>query len=267
MLVPAAAEPIFHIGSFPVTNALINGWIAAGFFVVLALVLRRRAAAVPSGLQNAAEAVAEVALAEVEKVTGDRARARAFLPIVGTLFLVILFSNWLGLLPGTGSIGVWQVHGGEEVLVPFLRSAASDLNFTLALALFAVVASHLFGLRSAGLVGHAGKFIQVPGLLKSFSKGPMAVAVAVIEFGVGIIEAISEFAKVLSLSLRLFGNVFAGEVLLTVMTGLFAYALPIPFIFLEVLVGVVQATVFAMLTLAYLTVATMPAHGEAEAHH
>lgn len=266
-LVPAAAEPIFHLGSFPVTNALINGWIAAGFFVGLALVLRSRAALVPRGVQNAAEAVTELALGEVRKVTGDQERALKFLPIVGTLFLFILFSNWLGLLPGSGSFGLWQVHGGESVLVPVMRAATSDLNFTLAIALFAVLASHLFGLRAVGLGTHLGRFIQVPGLINSFSKGPMAVMVALIEFAVGLLEIVSEFAKVVSLSLRLFGNVFAGEVLLTVMLGIFAYGLPVPFLFLELLVGIIQATVFAMLTLAYLTVMTTPpAHGEETGH-
>lgn len=268
MLVPAAAEPIFHIGTFPVTNALINGWLAAGFFVVLALVLRARRALVPTGVQNAAEAVTELALGEVRKVTGDRERALGFLPIVGTLFAFILFSNWIGLLPGSGSIGVWQVHGGENVLVPVMRAATSDLNFTLAVALFAVIASHLFGLRAVGIRSHVGRFLQVEAVMKSFAKGPMAVMVAVIEFAVGLLEIVSEFAKVLSLSLRLFGNVFAGEVLLTVMLGIFSYGLPIPFLFLEILVGIIQATVFAMLTLAYLTVMTTPlAHDDGAAAH
>ncbi|OGL66458.1 ATP synthase F0 subunit A [Candidatus Uhrbacteria bacterium RIFCSPHIGHO2_01_FULL_63_20] len=267
-LVPAAAEPIFHLGSFPVTNALINGWIAAGFFILVAVLLRRRSSVVPKGLQNAAEGITEFGLAEVQKVTGDRERALAFFPIIATLFAFILFSNWIGLLPGSGSLGVWQAHEGENVLVPVMRAATSDLNFTLAIALFAVAMSHLFGLRAVGLRTHIGRFIQIEGVLKSFAKGPMAVMVALIEFAVGLLEIISEFAKVLSLSLRLFGNVFAGEVLLTVMLGIFAWGLPIPFLFLEVMVGAIQATVFSLLTLAYLTVMTTPpAHGEEVAAH
>ena len=210
-------------------------------------------------------------LAEVKKVTGDDKRARLFFPIVGTIFLFILFSNWLGLLPGTGSIGIWGIHEGNLALIPLLRPAGSDLNLTLAIALFAVIASHVMGVKALGLGNHLSKFFNVRGIFRSFAKGPMAVIVAVIEFGVGLIEIVSEIAKVLSLSLRLFGNVFAGEVLLTVMIGLFAYFLPIPFLFLELLVGIIQATVFAMLTLAYLTVAT-EAHGGEEhaaegAHH
>jgi F-type H+-transporting ATPase subunit a len=195
-------------------------------------------------------------LAEIQKVTGDAKRSRQFLPIIGTLFLFILFSNWLGLLPGTGSVGVWGIHNGAEALIPLLRPAAADLNLTLAVAAFAVIASHVIGWRSIGLSNHLSKFFNIRGIWRSFKKGPTAIATAVVEFGVGLIEIVGEIAKVISLSLRLFGNVFAGEVLMTVTIGLFAFALPIPFIFLELLIGAVQATVFSMLTLAYLTVAT-----------
>lgn len=260
-LPPAAAESLFHFGPLAVTNALINGWIAVAFFVLVAVVLRRRWVAVPKGVQNIAESIVEFMLTEVKKVTGDDVRARQFLPVVGTIFLFILFSNWLGLIPGTGSIGVWLMHQGELELIPLLRPAASDLNLTLGIALFAVISSHLYGIQALGLTNHISKFVNVRGIFRSFKKGPVAVVVACIEFGVGLIEIVSEIAKVLSLSLRLFGNVFAGEVLMTVMLGLFSFFLPIPFIFLEVLVGVIQATVFSMLTLAYLTVATS-GHGE-----
>jgi len=240
---------------------MVNGWIAVVFFVTVAFIVSRKHALVPKGIQNIAEAVVEFMLGEIRKVTGDEARARKFLPIVGTIFLFILFSNWIGLLPGTGSIGVWEMHEGELELLPLLRPAASDLNLTLAIALFAVIASHVFGLISLGPIDHFSKFVNFRGILRSLTKGPIAIMVAFIEFGVGLLEIISEFAKILSLSLRLFGNIFAGEVLMTVMLGIFAYFLPIPFIFLELLVGAIQATVFAMLTLAYLTVAT-ESHGQ-----
>ena len=256
LIPPAAAESLFHIGDFVITNAMVNAWIGVLFFVGVALVARRRRALVPSGVHFVFETVVEGMLDEVQKVTGDAKRARVFLPIVGTIFLFILFSNWFGLIPGTGSIGVWGIHNGHEALIPLLRPAASDLNFTLAIALVAVAASHWIGIRALGASNHLSKFVNVRGIIKALAKGPMAVAVAVIEFGVGLIEIVSEVAKVVSLSLRLFGNVFAGEVLLTVMLGLMAYVLPVPFIFLELLVGLIQATVFAMLTLAYLTVAT-----------
>jgi len=268
---PAAAETIFHIGGFSVTNAMINSWVAVVFFVLGAFILHKKIQKKnsnkgPRGMQNIAEGVVEFLLAEIQKVTGDAKRARQFLPIVGTIFLFILFSNWVGLLPGVGSIGVWEIHNGEKELIPLFRSAAADLNFTLAIAAFAVFTSHVIGFRSIGFTNHISKFFNIRGIWKSLKKGPVAIVVAFIEFGVGLIEVVSELAKVVSLSLRLFGNVFAGEVLMTIMLGLFAYMLPIPFIFLEILVGAIQATVFSMLTLAYLTVATT-SHEEHEEEH
>ena len=259
---PAAAEPIFHIGDFFITNSMVNGWIAVGFFVIVSFFIRRAAKGrVPHGLHNAAEAIVEFFLSEMEKVTGDRKRARQFLPLVGTIFLFLLFSNWIGLLPGTGSIGIYELIHGQIELIPILRPAASDLNLTLAIALFAVLMTHIFGFMTLGVVNHASKFVNLRGIIQAFKKGPIAVAVAFVEFAVGLIEIVGEVAKMLSLSLRLFGNIFAGEVLITVMLGLAAFVVPIPFMLLDLLVGIIQATVFAMLTLAYLTVATT-GHGE-----
>ncbi len=265
LLPPAAAEPVLNFGSFVVTNAMINSWIAVVFFIGVAIVIQAHINKKGSKFINLIEAIIEFFLSEIEKIAGDRKKARQFLPIVGTIFFFILFSNWIGLLPGTGSIGIWGIHEGHTALIPLLRPAASDLNLTLGIALFAVLSSHVIGLMTIGPMNHVSKFINIRGILKAFSKGPMAVIIAIIEFFVGLIEIVSEIAKVASLSLRLFGNIFAGEVLLTVMLGLFAYALPIPFMFLEVLVGLIQATVFAMLTLAYLAVATED-HGHEEKH-
>lgn len=260
MLPPLAAEPLFNIGSMPVTNALINAWLGVAFFVTLAGVLRSKIRMVPRGLQNAAEWTLEFMLGFFDQVTHSREKSERFLPLVGTLFVFILFSNWIGLLPGIGTIGMWlRVHGGVE-LVPIFRPANSDLNMTLAMAVLAVSASHVFGIISIGFFRHIGKFIQLANVFKSILKGPMAILTALIEFFVGILEIISEIAKMVSLSLRLFGNIFAGEVLLTVMAGLIAVLVPTPFMLLELIVGLIQATVFAMLTLVYLHVATSEPH-------
>ncbi len=261
---PLAPEVIFYIGSFPVTNALINGWIAVLFFLVVGLAFRG-SSLIPKGFQNAVEGMIEFLLAEVRKVTGDEERARLFLPVLSSLFLFILFSNWLGLIPGTGTVGIYGLHDGHVALLPLLRPAASDLNLTLAIAAFAVLTTHFYALSHLGFADHFSKFFNIRGIFRALRKGPIAVIVALVEFGIGIIEMISELAKVVSLSLRLFGNIFAGEVLLTVMIGLFAFFVPIPFMLLEILVGVVQATVFSLLTLAYLTVSTQP-HDEHDEH-
>jgi F-type H+-transporting ATPase subunit a len=174
--------------------------------------------------------------------------------------LFILVSNWMGLIPGTGSIGRWLIMHGELELVPLFRPANSDLNMTLAMAVFAVMTSHILGVAAIGFFKYANKFIKIGDLIHGVRKGGMSIFVALVEFMIGLIEITSEVAKMVSLSLRLFGNVFAGEVLLTVLAGLIAYFVPLPFMLLEILVGLIQAVVFSMLTLVYLTIATTPIH-------
>ena len=265
-LPPLVAEPIFHLGNFAVTNTYINSCIAVVFFFIVGLILRNRTALIPRGIQNFAESILEVIIGYLDQVTHDRKKSLKFLPIVGGIFLFILFSNWIGQLPGTGSIGRNLMSEGHVELVPLLRPANTDLNTTLAMALFAVVASHVFGVIAIGFFRYANKFIKLGDIWKSFRKGGISIMVAFIEFGVGIIEIFSEVAKVVSLSLRLFGNIFAGEVLMTVLASLIAFLVPLPFLFLEILVGLVQAVVFAMLTLVYLTMATAELH-EHETEH
>jgi F-type H+-transporting ATPase subunit a len=264
--IPLAAEPIFEIGNFTVTNALLNSYIAVAFFLVIAFIASRRKKLVPEGIHNFFEAIIELALAEIDKVTEDKKKTRIFFPLVATIFFFVLFSNWLGLLPGTGSIGIYGYLHGHFELIPLLRPATSDLNLTLAIAALSILMTHIAGIAYTGFGNHFSKFINFRGIFRSLKKGPMAIVVACVEFGIGLIEIVGEFAKTLSLSLRLFGNVFAGEVLLTVMMSLLAIALPIPFIFLEILVGLIQATVFAMLTLAFLVVSTM-SHGHDDEEH
>lgn len=256
MLPPLAAEQIGHLGALPITNSMVNGWIAAVFFMVLALLIRNRRALIPRGFQNCVEAIAEGLLNMAQSVTHDRERAKRFLPIVGTLFLFILLSNWMGLLPGTGSIGVWQLHQGELELIPVLRPASSDLNLTLAIGVFAVLASNIFGIMAIGFFRHLNRFIPLGTIWNSLRKGGIHIFVGLVEFLVGFIELVSEVAKIVSLSLRLFGNIFAGEVLLTVIAGLIVFLVPLPFMALEIIVGIVQAMVFSLLTLVYLTIAT-----------
>lgn len=264
--VPLAAESVFHIGNFPVTNSMLNAWVATVFFVLVAFVASRRTSLVPRGVHNVIEAIVSGLLDQAEKVTESRKKAKAFFPLVATIFLFVLVSNWMGLLPGTGTIGIHEVINGEVELIPLFRPATSDLNLTLAIALLSVVLTHIVGVRSLGITNHLSKFFNVRGIFRALKKGPMAILVSIIEFFVGLLEIIGEFAKTLSLSLRLFGNVFAGEILIGVMMSLLAFVLPIPFMFLEILVGVIQATVFAMLVLVYLTVATS-SHGHDEDEH
>lgn len=268
-----AAEPLFHFGNFPVTNSMLNAWIAAIVFVIGAYVASRRESIVPKGVHNFFEAIVETILKQMEQVMDSKEKAKKYFPLIATIFLFVLVNNWIGLLPGTGTIGIYgEVHGVTE-LIPLLRPATADLNMTLAIAAVAILTTHYAALRSIGFSNHFSKFFNFRGIWRALRKGPVALVIAVIEFFVGFLEIIGEFSKTLSLSLRLFGNVFAGEILLGVMLGLVSYVVPIPFYFLEILVGVIQATVFAMLTMVYLTVATTShdheeghAEGEGKAH-
>lgn len=255
--IPALApEVIFTIGNINVTNTMINAWIAILIFLVLGFFVKRSVRLRPGKLQNTCEFFLESVLGYFDQVTGDRKKTIKFLPVVGSIFFFILLSNWLGLLPGTGSISV-----GHNMV---LRPANTDLNLTIVMALVAVIASHLYAFAAIGFFSHIGKFVQIGNVLKSIPKGPIAIFTAIIEFAVGLIEIVSEVAKVVSLSLRLFGNIFAGEVLISVISALVAALIPTPFMLLELLVGLIQATVFAMLTIVYLTVASEAPHGSEE---
>jgi F-type H+-transporting ATPase subunit a len=251
-----APEVLFNIGNISITNTIINTWIAILIFLGLGLFLRKNIKNKPGRLQNACEYILDLLFPYFDQVTGDRKKTMKFLPVVGSIFFFILLSNWLGLLPGTGSISVGHSFA--------LRPANTDLNLTLAMALIAVISSHVYGFLAVGVFTHIGKFVQIGGIIKSIKKGPIAVFSAIIEFGVGLLEIIGEVAKILSLSLRLFGNIFAGEVLISVISALVSLAIPTPFMLLELLVGLIQASVFAMLTLVYLTVATAEPHGSEE---
>ncbi len=261
-----AAEPIFHLGNFPVTNTMLNAWIVTLILIIVAAVASRRQSLAPKGIHNFFETVVVFMLDEMDKVTGDRRKTKLFFPLIATLFIFILLNNWIGLVPGTGTIGFYEIVHGEVELVPLFRPATSDLNLTLALAAFSVIIVQIAGIYFTGPMNYISKFINIRGIFKALPKGPTAIGVAIIEFFVGILEIIGEVARVASLSLRLFGNVFAGEILIGVMLSLASFVVPIPFMFLEILVGVIQATVFALLVLVFLTVSTME-HGHEEEKH
>ncbi len=265
--VPLAAEPIVSIGSFAITNALINALIVTFGLMLFSFFLRGRLREVPGRMQSAVELLFEFLLDFFDKVTKDRERSRKCFPVVATFFIFILLSNWFGLLPGTGSIGVWQELHGERVLFPILRAANSDLNLTVAMSLVSVFASHIFGIVAIGFWTHANKFIKFGTIWKALKTfNPVKILVSLVEFVVGFIEIFGEIAKVASLSLRLFGNIFAGEVLITVIGSLAAFLAPLPFMAIELLVGLVQAVVFSVLTLVYMNLMMSAPHGSPEEH-
>ncbi|HWQ60378.1 MAG TPA: F0F1 ATP synthase subunit A [Candidatus Fimivivens sp.] len=244
MEISIIAEKLFSIAGFSVTNSLLVAVFVAVLLAISTVFLVRNPKQVPRGAQNVIETVFEGLLSFIESITQDRKQARDFFPLVATIFLFVLFSNWSGLLPGAGTVGLNEEHAGRIIMVPFLRGPAADLNMTVALSLISVFSVQIFGILALGIRGYASKFLVAPW------KKPYVIGTVV-----GLLELIGEFAKILSFSFRLFGNVFAGEVLLTVMLSLVPYFVPLPFLLLEVFVGVVQAAVFSLLTIVFLKMA------------
>jgi F-type H+-transporting ATPase subunit a len=244
MEISLSAESLFHIGSFPVTNTLVMTFALSAMIIICSFILRSRLQLVPRGFQNVFEYVLEAFLNLVDSVTQNREQTKKFFPIVMTIFLFVILSNWIELIPGLGTIGINETLHGKTILVPFVRSASADLNVTLAIALISVFTVQFMGIAAIGISKYAGKFFVSP-LHKPYFIGTF----------VGVLELISEGAKIISFSFRLFGNIFAGEVLLIVMLNLVPYLIPLPFLFLELFVGFVQALVFAMLTLVFLKMA------------
>jgi len=249
-----------------VPNTLPATWLTMLVLIVVAFFATRNIKLVPSGLQNAVEAIVEMFYGFIEGVAGAH-QAPLFFPLVATFFFFILISNWMGILPGFGSVGVWAEHHGETVLVPFLRSANAHLSTTIALATVSVGATQYFGFKLLGLP-FLGRYFT----FRSSSRKEEGAAAAgglegcvgkvggfmerVANAFVGILELISEFIKIMSFSFRLFGNIFAGEVLLIVASFLCTFLLSLPFMLLEIFVGFVQALIFSMLSLVFFMIAT-----------
>lgn len=253
------AETVFSNGAFTITNSLLTSWLAVLVILTVAFSVKRKVREVPRGIQNFMEMVIEGFLNFFDSITGSRKKSELFFPFVFAFFLFILVSNWMGILPGIGSVGMYVMEDGHKAFVPLFRGATADLNTTLALATIGVVASHIIGVVFIGWWHHINKFLNFEAIAeipKKFKEDKMVVMVNPVKVVASLLEIITEFAKVASLSFRLFGNVFAGEVLLASMSAFLAFGLPLPFLFLEVLVGFVQALVFSLLVLSYLSMST-----------
>lgn len=284
------AETLFHIGSLPVTNSMFTSLLVSLMLLIFAIIFRTKFNARsirPTGIQNFAEWLVEVLFGLVYSVTGDLKKSRHFFPALSTFFLFIILNNWLGLLPGVGTIGIThqqetqQEESGEEakesswsevvnptiaateeteevaheksvtesasthsVFIPIFRPGTADLNTTLALSIISVFLIQYFGFKYLSF-SYFQKFLN-------FSNP--------INFYVGILETISEFARIISFAFRLFGNIFAGEVLIVVIAYLTKVIVPVPFYGLEIFVGFIQALVFTMLSLVFYNMATAKSH-------
>lgn len=242
------ASVLTTVAGIPITNSLITGWLSIIILVVLFGLATRSMQLVPKGLQNLAEWIIESLVGLAENVAG-REKGREFFPLFATIFLYVLVNNWMELLPGMTNATIYLQKGSEKI--PLFRSPSADLNLTLTLALSAVFMVQFWSIKHTGWAGWASKFINLRGGL--------------IGFFVGLLETISELAKVISFSFRLFGNLFAGDVLLAVIPSLVPWVVVLPFMGLELFVGVIQALIFGLLTLAFVTMATV-SHGPGGKH-
>lgn len=238
-----AAEKLGTFFGIPITNTLIATWITLALLIVAGLILGRNTRLIPGRIQLLFEMMFEYVYDFITKILGSREYAHTYFPLLMTLFLFIFIANMLHFIPGVGSITYIDATGHA---VPFLRAPNTDLNVTLALTIIVVTVIELAGVFAIGLRRYAGKFINFSSPLN---------------FIVGLIELVSEAGRLVSFSFRLFGNIFAGEVLIGVVIFFVPYILPVPLMAFEVFVGFIQAAVFAMLTLFFIKIAITPPHG------
>ena len=235
-------ETVFNLPGFKVTNTLLATLLVDVVIIAVVFVVRRRIALVPGKLQGGVEAVVDYLHTTTDQVAGSR--SEMIFPWVLIFFVYVALSNLIGLIPGFGTIGFQRQDG----FVPLLHVSTSDLNLTLALAVTSVVAANALAIRTLGLGRYLKRFFAINPLL----------------LFVGLLELLQEVTKFITFSFRLYGNISAGEAVLGTMASLFAFVVPIPFLAFEILVAVVQGMIFALLTLAFMTILTEPHSQEGE---
>ena len=265
--VPPAATTFFQIGPLPVTSSMIAVWGVAALIVAVVTIGTRRMALVPTGSQNLVEAVVDGVQGMLSGLLEPKV-VRWALPLIGTYFIFILLSNLVDLLPGVGSIGYGHAKEGglpfalDHVERPLLRPPTADANLTVSMAVIYFIMSTIWALRFNGPVGLVKHIFGVKGKIGGFLLVPMTV----IFFIVGIVEVISIMIRPVSLSMRLYGNIYGGENVLTLMLKMLPGGIAaVPFYFLELIVCVVQAIVFTMLCVAFT--ATLCSHSDDEGGH
>lgn len=242
-------EILFKFFGLPIFNTLLTTLFVDAILIALVFAVYKNRKLVPGKLQSVFEMLVEYFYSITEQIAGSR--VKYIFPWVASFFIFILASNLVGLLPGVGSVGInHHDDHGENHLVTILRPATSDFNMTFALAIVSLVVTHVFAIKYLGGKGYFTHF---------FRTDPWYL-IGLFLF-IGVLEVISEIVKIFSLSFRLFGNIYAGEVVLSTISSIFAFLAPIPFLMLESIVAVVQALVFSMLTMAFMTAMT-ESHGE-----
>jgi F-type H+-transporting ATPase subunit a len=250
-----ASETIGHIGSFELRNTLLMAWLAMAVLIIFSVLASRTRwkRKNPGRFQTFVEMMIGGLYDFFDSIVQDAKQTRMFFPLVATILIFVVLGNWMGILPGVGSITVLGMHDGHEMRMPIFRSMNADVNMTLAIAMISMISVQVFGAIYLGVRNYSGKFIIMPWKTRGI-EGP-------INTFVGLLEIIGELSRTISFTFRLFGNIFAGEVLLVVMSFLMPYLAPVPFLGLELFVGLVQGLVFSMLTVVFLKMA-ITAHGD-----
>jgi len=238
-------EPLLTIFGFTVTNSYLTSWIVILLFILAAVHYHNQIDKKnKSGFYYLVNFIVKSVYGLFQSILGEN-KITVFFPLLGAFFFYILLQNWFGLLPGVGSLLIKIREHGEEVFIPLFRGDNADLNTTLALGLISVGLIQFYGIKYLGIGGYLKKYINL--------KGP-------IDFFIGVLEVLSEISRVLSFAFRLFGNIFAGEVLLMIVAFLVPILASFPFLVLEIFVGFVQALVFSMLTAVFIGVAVEKHH-------
>ena len=237
-------EIVFKVGNFPVANSTLMLVLSIVLVIITVIALNKKLREVPKAFQNICEMLYESIEGLFVQLTGSTKHADKVLPTIGSVLLFIGLSNFIGHLPLLTSI----TYNGE----PVFRSATADFNTTFALALGSVLMIQFIGFKENGF-GYLGHFFKFKGLYLGFKKGIGEGMISIVEFFVGLLELVSEFIRIISLSLRLFGNMFAGKVVMAIAIGSFAYVVPAIWLGMEFLVAFVQALVFASLITVYYT--------------
>jgi len=250
---PVFSETVFRIAGFPINNSTLFGFFILLLLAFFCFFFISRFAIKPGTIQVIVELLYESMENLLSQITGDKKGARALMPFIGALFVFIGLSNLLGMVPIITSITF------DNILI--FRSPTSDFNTTFSLAVAAIIVIQLLSIRSFGFLGYLGKFLRFKEVYLGFRKGISDGLVAIINLFVGLLDIIGEFSKAISLSLRLFGNVYAGIVLSTIALGALAYLLPSVWLALGLLFGIVQATVFGSLVAVYYVLAMKSEEG------
>jgi F-type H+-transporting ATPase subunit a len=263
---PANAVEIARVGAFPITNSMVVTWIVALGLIIFAQIATRKMKEIPSGAQNFWEWMVESLYNFLEGIIGGALVKKTFW-FFATIFIFIIFCNWVGLIPGLGTVG-WghQTPQGFEVTDPWFRGGNADLNMTLAMSLVFFACWIVWALQMNGPIGFL-KHLFAP---KGETTGLLKVLMIIVFFAVGWLEILSILFRPVSLSFRLYGNIFAGENMLEAMSRLvpgFGWLLPVPFYFMELLVGFVQALVFMLLTAVFTMLICSHDESHDKAHH